>query len=212
MGGSTGMADTEGRRQLVTIITGTWQRNGLLLEAIRNVRRQTHPEIEHLVVSDGLDPRLPDLLMGLPPSHIPLRYLPLGRNTTGFFPNSHAIGPLIAGCFVASGDFIGYLPDDDRMEPTYIAKLVRKLEETGSGFAYSKARHQAGQHQTIIGTPDVRYGQVANFLHRAELLKVSMWRLGDGVANDWALIQRWVQAGVPHAFVNEILFTHHADH
>jgi GT2 family glycosyltransferase len=43
------------RRPLVSVITPTWQRHELLLEAIENVRQQTYRPIEHVIVSDGPD-------------------------------------------------------------------------------------------------------------------------------------------------------------
>ena len=45
-------------RPLVSVVTGTWQRHDLLMEAIANVRSQTYPNIEHVIVSDGPDQAL----------------------------------------------------------------------------------------------------------------------------------------------------------
>jgi glycosyltransferase involved in cell wall biosynthesis len=41
---------------LCSVITGTWQRRRAVLEnAIPQVQRQTYPNLEHLIVSEGPD-------------------------------------------------------------------------------------------------------------------------------------------------------------
>jgi glycosyltransferase involved in cell wall biosynthesis len=39
--------------KLVSVVTGTWHRHELLMEAIKNVRAQTYRPLEHVIVSDG---------------------------------------------------------------------------------------------------------------------------------------------------------------
>lgn len=204
-------------RPLVSVVTATWNRFDRLTGAISNLGKQDYgDEIEHIIVSDGPDPHLKEYLRGLGVAsaapRYPIRFVELGFNTTSLIPESHAIGPTLTGALMARGDFITYLPDDDRMEPDHIRLLVDLLEETGCDFAYPQAHHVRNGHTTIIGQRRMEYGQVPCFLHRRELLAKARWQFGDGVANDWMLIRRWIAAGARPAFLKKVTFTHHADH
>ena len=48
-------------RKLVSVVTGTYNRHDLLLEAIENVRQQTYRPLEHVIVADGPDDTVRDI-------------------------------------------------------------------------------------------------------------------------------------------------------
>ena len=202
-------------RPLVSVITPTWQRRDLLLEAVENVRAQIYRPLEHVIVSDGPDPELAELLAREHGAGVPIRSVELGRNfTEGGPPNSFGIGALTAGMLLARGEYQVWLCDDERMAPDHIAGLVAALEETGAGFAYSKTRMywvgQTPESGWDIGVCPPQYGQITNFLYRSALLRVAMPAWGAHPA-DWTLVASWMQAGVAAVFVPRVTLTHRAD-
>lgn len=203
-------------RPLCSVITGTWQRNGAVLEnAIPQVRRQTYPNLEHVIVSEGPDPELHQLLAALLGRAVPIHYAECGRNWSTFLTDSFSTAPWLVGSLMARGEYLTWLADDDVMRPEHIAGLVDLLEETGADFAYSQAIHVwAGRPETafVIGSDPPQRGHIANVVHRASLLDRGIWQFGDGMLNDWALISRWLEAGARWAYLPRPTFIHTADH
>lgn len=205
-------------RPLVSIVTPTWQRHELLLEAIANVRQQDYPNLEHVIISDGPDPRLMDRLCGHPAysaGRPPITFHQLGRNFTEHGPpNSFGVGALTAGMLLARGEHQVWLCDDERMMPDHISSLVDALEAKGADFAYSKTRmYRNGQQPANgwdIGTDPPQYGQITNFLYRSALLQTAMPAWG-GHPIDWTLCAAWMAAGARWAFVPRVTLTHRAD-
>lgn len=209
------------RRPLVSVITPTWQRHELLLEAIENVRQQTYPNIEHVIVSDGPDALLGGLLAyrmvqdGLDPD-VPFTFHELGRNWSSALPDSFCAAPMLAGQLVARGTHQAWLADDERMEPDHIESLVGALEAEAADFAYGRVRlyhvGQAPEQGFDIGTPTPTMGQITNVLYRSELLRRGLYPLGCGMTSDWACISQWINAGARWAYVDRVTLTHRTDH
>ena len=204
-------------RPLISIVTPTWERPELLAETIRHVREQTYPNVEHWIISDGLDNRQPPYVIGarsaLPP--VPVHYRCLGRNWSGLMPASFGIAPLTAGFLLARGEYIANLSDDDRISPDYLSRLVALLEETGADFAYSKARFywhdERPEDGYDIGTDPPQHGQITAFVARASCFwRFGMPRWGTHPV-DWSLVSDWMAAGAKWAFLPEVLFWHRAD-
>lgn len=207
-------------RPLVSVITGTWQRHDLLLGAIENVRRQTYRPLEHIIVSDGPDGELDELvaeaerLDGSKYERIPIVFQECGRNWTTHLPNSRNAAPMIVGQLLARGECLTWLSDDERMQRDHIESLVDALESTGADFAYSKTEMYWIGHPArrwVIGTDPPQMGQITNVLYRAKLLEAGLTRLGAGGTCDWDQIGRWVRAGARWAFVPRVTFEHRAD-
>jgi GT2 family glycosyltransferase len=203
-------------RKLVSVVTGTWQRHDLLLEAIENVRRQTYPNIEHVIVSDGLDNSLPpyaiNLRDGLPA--ISQRHYSLGFNTSSLFENSYAAGPMLVGQLLARGEYLTWLADDERMQPDHVEALVGALEAEGADFAYSQTEmYYLGrpEHRWTIGTDPPQCGQITNVLYRRQLLARGITRFGADPTPDWDQIKAWIDNGAIWAYVPRVTFEHRAD-
>lgn len=205
-----------GHRPLVSVITPTWQRATLLLDAVCNLREQTYRPLEHVVVSDGPDPALRAIRsdLGGEPDGVTTRFVELGRNWSSVLPNGFGIAPLTVGMLMACGEYQMWLCDDERMAPDHIASLVDAIEAGGAGFAYSRVRmHWVGQPPEQgweIGTDPPRWGQITNFLYRTELLASALpaW---DGHPVDWTLPQSWIAGGATWAFTGRTTITHRAD-
>jgi GT2 family glycosyltransferase len=193
---------------LVTVVTATWQRPKLLTEqCIPSVWAQIYPTIEHLIVVDGRDwelrVRLGDL--GYTPHGAGgLRVVELGRNHGGV-----GNAPRAVGAWLAAGEWICYLDDDNAYLPGHIEAMVAEALRTGADLVTTAWRTPDGD----VGgwaPPGTNHTDSSSMLHRADLLtKVSAWQPADGYAADGALVDRWVSAGVRWSFLPEPTLIYH---
>jgi Glycosyl transferase family 2 len=197
----TGMLSAvTGRRPSVSVVTPTWQRKFLLTRrCIPSVRAQSYAgPVRHVIVSDGPD----EALAGIPdvtflPAHVPAP----GR---GVLARRH-------GADLADGDLVAYLDDDNAWRQGHLDLLAAALDDTGAGFAYSRALCTGPGGCWIVGEDPPSAGQVDTSLivHRRELLDVASWQPAEGPA-DWDLVSRWISAGVTWAHVPVITLDYFA--
>jgi glycosyltransferase involved in cell wall biosynthesis len=189
---------------LVSVITATWGRPRTILEhAIPSVAAQDYPAIEHLIVTDGHDPGLNQVLAGAGYASEPgraRRLVCLGRNWSAV----HGDGGVGAtarqvGCCVAAGDWITYLDDDDGWLPHHVSAMVACGEQAEADLVCSAWLH--GPRREVRGSGPPRAGQTGTsmMMHRPSLLKVSGWRPEGYCADGW-LAERWVAGGARWAF------------
>jgi glycosyltransferase involved in cell wall biosynthesis len=100
---------------LVSVVIPTRDRPKLLLRAIDSVLRQTHREIEVVVVADGPDPETVSAVQSVDDPRLQLFLNP--------YPST-AAGARNAGADRAKGEWIAFLDDDDEWLPN---KLERQL-------------------------------------------------------------------------------------
>ena len=204
-------------RPLATIITATWGRPRTILErAIPSVRAQDYGgEIEHLIVTDGHDRSLNKVLEAAGYSEEAgslRRVISMGRNWS-MLSGDGGMGaiPRLIGSFMAAGEYIGYLDDDNAYLPCHVSALVSALEETGADFAYSRWLHAGTDGLTGGQAPPGRTRTDSSaIMHRAATLKHGSWWM-DGYEADGVLAERWLAAGCSWAFVDEptlILYPH----
>jgi GT2 family glycosyltransferase len=209
-------------RKLVSAITGTWERHGLLMEAIDNLRAQTYRPLEHVVVSDGSDPELREMIdREREATDVPIVFAELGRNWSTFLTNSFSAAPFMTAQLMARGDYQVFFADDERwLDPAAITKLVDVLEEYDCDFAYSQQRMwwaDRPEQTTVIGTNPPQNGTITNALYRADAIdKGMLFRPHVGTGTDWDAISRTMDwPGRPRtrwAFVREVLLSHRVDH
>lgn len=195
----------------ITVIIPTWRRRELLIRrALPSVAAQSYPgEVEVLVVSDGPDRDLREIMLETPG----IRYLECRHHD----PDADNYGARARnlGLLHATGDLIAYLDDDNAWRPDHLALLAKALDANPSaGFAYS--RMLTHPQDTVIGTDPPRYGGIDTSLimQRRELVDVAKWRTprqisGDRHAPDWAIVADWLRAGVGWAHVAEITVDYH---
>src|SRR5690348_2164439 len=113
--------------ELVSAVIPTYRRPKLVIRAIQSVLRQTYPDVEVIVVIDGVDHETRDAVESL---HNPsIVCIEVGRH----------VGPAEArnrGVQEASGTYIGLLDDDDEWTDNKIALQMQIVEEqclTGRG-------------------------------------------------------------------------------
>lgn len=113
---------------LVTIVTATTCTD-YLKQNIDSVINQTYDNIQHLIVVDGkhhLD-KLNYEIVG------DVIVLPYATGTNQY--NGHRI--YAAGTYLAKGDFIMYLDEDNWLEPNHVESLVNTLHGKNNSYACS---------------------------------------------------------------------------
>jgi glycosyltransferase involved in cell wall biosynthesis len=180
----------------ISVITPTWQRHELLVDrCVPSVAAQTVP-VEHVVVSDGPDPVLRELLADVVYAEVDQHYddpVNVGARARN------------RGLEVASGDLIAYLDDDNAFRPHHVETLAEALVNSGRDFAYSRMyRHGLGDE---IGAEPPEHGRVDSsiLMQRADThLKFGWWPVPSEYCVDWQLVQAWVLAGAQWVFVPEV--------
>lgn len=121
----------------VSVITATTG-NARLADCIESVRNQTYKNIEHVVVVDGRSrwESVSEILDALEfpngnNEHVIVLPHPTGLNRF----NGHRIYGGFS--FLANGDYIAWLDDDNEFTPNHIESLVRITEEKNLDWAYS---------------------------------------------------------------------------
>lgn len=111
----------------ISVVVRTRDRPALLSEAIASLAASSYRHLELVLVNDGGKP--PELPVDLP---FPLRQVdhrePRGRAAAAN-----------AGIAAATGDFVAFLDDDDRVEPAHFEVLAGLVDGTGARVAYSDA-------------------------------------------------------------------------
>ncbi len=211
-------------RPLVSILTPTWHRHALLGETIDNVEKQTYPNLEHIIVSDGPDPKLDELIRywskphwSKPPKRIPIRYVSLGRNWSTYLTDSYCAAPAMVAQMMAAGEYHSLLSDDERMTPDYIETMVFELERTGADFAYPRVAFTRWDwppgHVIGLGADPPQCGSITTAVYRASLLDKAEgpYRTHLGHTSDWSMFERWIEAGARWTFVDRTMFSHRDD-
>jgi len=190
----------------VSVVTPTWHRHDLLLSrCIPSVQAQTWPLIEHVIVSDGPDPELQDVLSHSVPWASGVTFAQLPEHDEAARWGHHA---RLRALELAQGEYICYLDDDNAFRPQHVELLVAALEEhPEAGFAYSVIQMNGHGEPYPVGADPPYLGGIdtSAIMHRRGLLEVASWRCnGHQQTVDWDLVARWVQAGVTWAFVHEV--------
>lgn len=112
----------------ISIITPTHNRAGFLSEALENIRRQAHSNLEILIIDDGSQDETPDILHNF--ADLNIRYFPL--------PHSGHLSKLRNfGIEKADGDYIAFLDSDDLwVEGKLKAELTAMNDYPEAGFAF----------------------------------------------------------------------------
>lgn len=185
--------------------------------AIANVRQQTYRPLEHVIVSDGPDERLAQLVYDATANvhDVDVTFQELGRHWSSFLAASMSTAPFLVAQLLARGPLQMWLADDERMEPDHIESLVHLLEAEDADFAYSYVRLVPGPGVPltphVIGSDPPMKGQITNALYRTELLDYRMFTFGVGSATDWDQVSHWMDGGARHAMLDRVTLVHQID-
>ncbi len=150
---------------LVSVVIPTHDRYELAKNAIENVRQQTYPRLQIIVVEDGSRSGIADYIYGLLDPRV--RYfqhrsqegLAAARNT---------------GTRIADGDYVAFLDDDDRWLEDKIELQVSILEKypDNNCMVYCWTTSEAN-HRTIANSGPVVRGLMADHFFRGFTLPSS---------------------------------------
>jgi GT2 family glycosyltransferase len=221
-------------RKLVSVVTGTYNRHELLLEAIKNVRQQTYRPLEHVIVSDGPDDVLEELVDeslddyvaslgdyvengGDPDYFVPITFQQLGFHSSSLFTDSISAAPFMVAQLLARGEYQMWLADDERMlVPDHIEQLVTLIEQYDADFAYPRVQCYREppnpKYDMVIGSNPPRHGQFTHMLYRRDALdKGALFRTHVGSGTDWDACARLMAAGCRWVFNPAVTLTHRVD-
>ena len=208
-------------RKLVSLVTGTYNRHDLLLEAIENVRQQTYRPLEHVIVADGPDETVRDIFKrgenervnGI--HDVPIRFAELGFHSSSLLTDSISAAPFMVAQLLARGEYQMWLADDERMlVPDHIETLVNLLEQYDADFAYPKVEMTwpDSDRRMVIGMNPPRNGQVTHMLYRRDALdKGALFRTHVGSGTDWDAFARLMASGCRWVFNPHVTLTHQVD-
>jgi glycosyltransferase involved in cell wall biosynthesis len=162
-----------------------------LSEALASLAAQTHDDVE-VVLVDATGGRHPPP----PPTCGPHRVLFVG----GDAPRSRPVAAN-AGLDAATGDYIGFLDDDDRLLPDHVSGLAAALDaQPGYAVAYAQAT-EVGSDGAVVGVRAEPFSRVLLFQDSYVMLQAALFRceLRDtcrfdpafDVFEDWDF---WIQA------------------
>lgn len=107
----------------VTVLTATYNRAGLLRETIDSVLRQTFPDFEYIVASDGSTDDTREVVESYHDDRILFLELP-HRGQVATWETLFQM----AGAEAAEGDLVAYLSDDDLWDPAFLERSVAALD------------------------------------------------------------------------------------
>ena len=199
---------------LCSIVTAAWGRPRTIMErAIPSVEAQDYEAIEHVIVTDGRDAGLNRVLAGAGYAEggFRRRLVCLGRNWSHPDVVRGGVGviPRQVGAWMAAGEFIAYLDDDNEYLPDHVSSLVSVLQETGVDFACSRWHDGPGGPVGGWQPPGRGRTDTSSIMHRASILRHGTWDPSIGYENDGALVERWIAAGCSWAVLTKPTFVLH---
>ena len=179
----------------LSIVTTVYDRTECLRQCIASVQRLAFRDYEHLIVADHPPPevlaRIRAFVAQADDPRIGLYDLKQRHNNWG-------IAPAAAGLWLARGEYLSFLSDDNGYTPDHADTLVRVLDrEPMLGFAYSSCQYDG---RLVLSHPVPRPGRIdlGQPMFRRELFEL---HLGDNLpfdmmAWDWHLIDTLMHRGV----------------
>jgi hypothetical protein len=182
----------------VSIVMPTYNRGGLILQAIDSVRAQEHESWELLVVDDGSTDDTFEVL-GAFASDRRIRLFRQDHRGVSAARNT--------GLAHAAGEWIFYLDSDNRWSPGFLSAMVGYLELTGRACGYSAiaVEDEAGNVKGYRGEPydweqclRGNYVDLNAFCHRRSLY-ADLGGFDESLRRmvDWDLILRYTKKAQP---------------
>lgn len=144
----------------VTVLTATTG-NPLLERCLSSVREQTHIDVQHLVFVDGERPQAGRILYNHPQANVIQLPYSVGKDRW----NGHRM--YAAGAFLAEGEFVLWLDDDNSLKPTHIEDCL-KVIEAGNDWTYSFRNIVDSEGEFICRDDCESLGKWASILHEKD--------------------------------------------
>ncbi len=205
---------------LVTVRIATYNRGPLVAErAIASALRQSHENLEILVVGDCCDAATADAVLAVKDPRVRFVNLP----ERGKYPENPMHRWMVAGAApmnhaleIMRGDWIAPLDDDDEFSEDHVEVLLAACQERNLEFAYGVAEMEADDgswsscgawplaHGHIVHGAVLYSARLRNFLHDPDC-----WRVDE--PGDWNLWRRFQRAGIPMGFVDKVVARHYRE-
>jgi hypothetical protein len=174
----------------VSVVTSSWMRpRTVVRHAVASVLRQDYGgDIEHLVVIDGDDQATVDRLLtqGYNFGLGDFRIVQLGRNWSDYSKDGgFGATARLVGSWMASGDLIAYLDDDNDYATPHVREMVNMFDGD-TDFVTNGPGAPPG-----VGRTDT-----SGIMHRAMVLKTHGGFQLDGYEGDGHMVERWVAGGL----------------
>ena len=175
---------------LVSVIVPTYNREDLLILAIKSILRQDYFPIEIVIVGDNcpkLD-KMSEFLKSICDRKIVIKNLKNNHGEGGAVPRNYAL-------MLSSGRLVAYLDDDNIFKTNHISSLVSCMAKNMSDFVLSSMMIDDYAH--ICDIPEKGKADTSCLLHRKHLISDCGWwknRDEDGYAHDWQFIKRFIDA------------------
>jgi perosamine synthetase len=205
--------DAAEHETLVSVIMGTYNRSTEIIESVDSVLRQTEQDFELIVINDGGEVDVENLLRHRNSPKI--KYHKLRENM------GHA-AVLNEGVRTSKGRFIAYLDDDDVYYPDHLQRLLNALRQGGGKIAYSNTKMVSGsladgyfRADDIKGFWNVEYDKnkliANNFISNLSVLheksvfsEIGLFVEDLRVVMDWEL---WLRASLKYDFSHVDAYT-----
>lgn len=137
---------------LVSVVLPTFDRAEMLAESARSVLRQTHRDLELLVVDDGSTDGTPGVVEGLADRRV--RLLRHAQNLGGGAARN-------TGIDAARGAFVAFIDSDDVWLEDKLARQLAWLATHGDEqtMSYTQVLHDAGRSRRVIPARGIRPGE-----------------------------------------------------
>lgn len=205
---------------LVSIRIATYNRGRLVAErAIASALRQTHRNIEVVVVGDHCDAETERAVRSVDDPRVRFENLA----ARGQYPTNSEHKWMVAGTVpmnhaldLVRGQWIAPLDDDDEFTEDHVEVLLDACRTSNAELAYGIAEMEVpGSGWVQVGSWPPRRGQI---IHAAVLYSstlrffkhnVDSWRIGEPA--DWNMWRRMRNAGVRMHFVPRVVCRHYAE-
>jgi glycosyltransferase involved in cell wall biosynthesis len=195
----------------VSVVIPTFRRPALLAEALASVAAQTRAPLEVIVADNDAAGSAAAVVERAASSGLAARWMDASAR-------SGASAARNAGASAARGEYLAFLDDDDRWEPTYLSTALDLVERTGALLVLtailrrdSNGREWAGKlPPAIISVRDVLRGNPGvvgsnTFVRRDEFTRLGGYDEALPASEDRDLLVRLLAAGASHAVCAERL-------
>jgi glycosyltransferase involved in cell wall biosynthesis len=203
---------------LVTVRITTVGRLDLLLQrALPSVLRQTHENLDILVVGDGCDDEVGRRIAAIGDPRIRFENIVGPRPTSLRGKNAWLVSGsniLNAALDLAHGQWLAPCDDDDEITPDHVEVLLREARQRRLEFVHSRTLIQLhGGRQAVIGSRRMSRGQVT---HGAVLYSMGLrdiryratsYRRREPI--DYNLFRRFEQSGVRMGYVDRVTYVYY---
>lgn len=188
----------------------------LLERCMPSVAGLDWPVVEHVIVSD----RNPELAEYFRDPQIwgdterPVTFVEI--NETWRTPDvDRLVGafPWMMCSYLAMGDFIGFLGDDDELLPHHARVHIEAMRANNALWSLSQVDFRVnGNPYAIIGDDSYELGHLdtTGIMCYKDALTVARWNPWGGEnATDWQMVRDWRNAGLPGVFIDQVTGIHH---